>query len=130
REFADLDDRTLSRLLMDRGINSDTASRLVVFLSMAYCRSLLTPLGAKFSEYFRAALSDGTLSSPRLLTDEPLWVQATNYARSEVESGINGRDILLVAGRSAEFDAANQLLKRGSALEDVLFDISTIHWPS
>jgi hypothetical protein len=50
------------------------------------------------------ALSDG-----RSLSSEPLWEAAVAFARTEVEHGVPGKDLLALAARSAEFDAANQL---------------------
>ena len=43
------------------------------------------------------------------------------FARTEVEHGVPGKDLLVLAARSAEFDAANQLLNRGAKLHDLAF---------
>ena len=43
------------------------------------------------------------------------------FARTEVEHGVPGKDVLALAVHSAEFDAANQLLNRGAKLSDLAF---------
>ena len=43
------------------------------------------------------------------------------FARTEVEHGVPGKDLLVLAARSAEFDAANHLLNRGAKLSDLAF---------
>jgi hypothetical protein len=41
---------------------------------------------------------------------EPLCEAAVAFARTEAEHGVLGKDLLALAARSGEFDAAHQLL--------------------
>jgi len=96
------------------------AARLVVFLPSVYCRIMLRKSGAQFSASFRRLLAEG-ISPEKPLSSEPVWDEAMLFANREIERGISSQDILLIAARSAEFDAANQLLNQGSKLEDISF---------
>jgi hypothetical protein len=129
RNSPDLDDSEVYRQLVADGVEGQAASRLVLFLPMIYCRLLLAGSGARFSDTFRSRLSDGTLSLEGRLIDEQSWNEAMEFAQAEIASGVSGTDLLVVAGRSAEFDAANQLLNHGSKLEDLRFVAPTIRWP-
>ena len=42
---------------------------------------------------------------------------------------VSKQDILVIAARSAEFNAANQLLNRGSKLENLRFTPILLPWP-
>jgi len=111
------------------GIDPRTAARLVEFLPSAYCRVMLANRGVQFSEMFRRRLSDGSLSPERPLLSEPTWCKLLDYARQEIAGGISQRDLLAVAGRSAEFDATNQLLNKGVRLKNVRLTAIFFPWP-
>jgi hypothetical protein len=51
------------------------------------------------------------------------------FACKELESGVSARDLLAVAMRSAEFDAANQVLYKRAKLEDIAFTPVVLMWP-
>ena len=89
-------------------------------VSMVYCRLIFRDSGARFSDSFRRMLPGGT-SQELPLSSEPVWNAALAFARAEVERGVSGKDLPAVAGRSAEFDAANKLLQQGSKLENLAF---------
>jgi hypothetical protein len=106
--------------LVAAGIERQLAARLVEFLPLAYCRLILAATGARFSNTFCRVLKDGTFEE-RLLSDEPVWNAAVAFADAERERGVPGEELLIVAARSAEFQAANQLLQGGSKLENLAF---------
>lgn len=128
RSSTALDDAAIYKVLIADGVERESAARLVVFLPMVYCRLLLANSGAIFSNKYRSTLPDGTVSLVKLLVNEPLWNEAMEFAKAEIEGGVSGQDVLAIAGRSAEFHAANQLLERGSKLENLGFDAPTIRW--
>jgi hypothetical protein len=105
------------------------AARLIGFLPIAYCRLILQAPGARFSETLQQVLPDGGISSERSLSSEPLWEAAMAFARTEVEHGVPGKDLLALAARSGEFDAANQLLNRGAKLHGLAFAPALLLWP-
>jgi hypothetical protein len=123
-----LDDVAIYKVLVADGVERQSAARLVAFLPMVYCRLLLASSGARFSNKYRSMLPDGTMSPVKLLANEPLWNSAMEFAKAEINGGISAEDVLSIAGRAAEFHAANQLLKRGSKLENLGFDAPTIRW--
>ena len=51
------------------------------------------------------------------------------FARTEVEHGVPGKDLLVLAGTSGEIDAANQLLNRGAKLHGLAFAPALLLWP-
>lgn len=129
RSSQEMDDGEIHRVLVDFGIDSKSAARLVELVPMAYCRALLENTGAHFPETFQRYRIDGTVSPATPLISEPIWQAALDYARREIERGISLNQKLRVAGRSAEFKAANELLHKGSKLEDLRFAPPIFVWP-
>jgi hypothetical protein len=115
------DDDQVYRAVIASGVETQLAARLVEFLPIAYCRLILASSGARFSNTFRRVLPDGTFAE-QLLSAEPVWNAVVGFAEGEKERNVPAGDLLAVAARSAEFDAANQLLKSGSKLENLCFE--------
>jgi hypothetical protein len=130
RSSPTLSDDELLRILVEDGIDRVSAACLIRFLPMAYCRLILGASGARFSDTLRRILPDGRISSERLLSSEPLWTAATAFASVELEQGVAAADLLVLAARSAEFDAANQLLNQGSLLKNLAFGPPLLLWPA
>jgi hypothetical protein len=128
RSLRNLDDLCIYKALVTEGIEHPVAVRLVEFIPLAYGRFLLAKSGAKFSDYFQRRLPNG-VSEKRPLTSEPLWRAALAFARAESERGISASDFLAVAARSAEFNVANQMLNKGSKLENLVFTPYLFPWP-
>jgi|HubBroStandDraft_2_1064218.scaffolds.fasta_scaffold197725_2 hypothetical protein len=129
RKSSALDDRAVFNALVAEGLEAPVAARLVVFLPMVYARLLLEKTGARFPDKFRSVLPDGRFSALTEFSDEPLWIESMEFAKAEIASGVRSQDLMTIGGRSAEFDAANQLLNRGSKLSGIAFDTPTIRWP-
>jgi hypothetical protein len=129
RSRTDLGDVAIYRDLAGHGVERPIAARLVEFLPMVYCRLIFLKSGLRFPETYRRALSDGTYSPPISLSSDTLWNEAKEFAETEIKSGVNGERLLAIAGRSAEFDAANQLLNSGSKLEDIKLTEPVLLWP-
>jgi hypothetical protein len=128
RTSPDMDDYDVYRKLSREGIQRQRAARLVEFLPLAYCRLILQKTGAQFSATFRRATPAGAISE-HAFSSEPIWGAAVAFASEEVERGVPGKDLLAIAARSAEFDAANQLLNAGSKLQNVVFVSPVLPWP-
>lgn len=105
----DLDDESVFRALVDKGVERSLAARIVEFLPIAYCRVLLLKSGVQFSNSFTRSASPLKTQS---LSSEPVWLPFLAYAESEIRSGATSEEILMVAGRSAEFHAINQMLHK------------------
>jgi hypothetical protein len=64
----------------------------------------------------------GKLTSAQIpLNSEPVWIAVLDFARREIQQGLSRDDMLRLAGRSAEFHAANKALHHGSKLENLAF---------
>jgi len=129
RAGPDIEDTAMFIQLVDLGIERALAARLVEFLPTVYFRLILAKTGLRFPDKYRRVLPDGTLSPPICFSTEPIWNAAMEFAASEIKAGIAGRALLLIAGRSAEFDAVNKLLNSGSGLESIAIDVPTFRWP-
>lgn len=128
RTSAKLGDEELFRTLVNQGMKKKLAARLVEFLPIAYCRLILRSTGARFSNAFRRVQPNGE-TQQQLLSSDPIWRGIVRFADAEVDRGVQGKDLLLVAARSAEFHAANQLLNDGSKLENIAFASPVLMWP-
>jgi hypothetical protein len=128
RQAPNLEDKEIYQALLAEGVERQLAAGLVEFLPIAYCRLILADSGLRFSTTFRRVLSDGTIRE-QPFSSEPVWNAAVAFARAEVERGATPKDLLAVAGRSAEFDAANQLLHSGSKLKDIALTVPLLTWP-
>jgi hypothetical protein len=128
RKSQHLSDEQVHRELTQEGIDPSVAARLLEFLPIAYARLILGRSGAKFSNSFQRLRPDGCLVEQALST-EPFWTAAIRFAQSEVVQGVAASELLAIAARSAELHAANQLLNKGSTLENVVFNPPVLTWP-
>lgn len=124
-----LGQRNLAHRLVAAGIEHTIALRLVEFLPIAYCRSIFADAGVRHCDCFRRKLADGELSAERPLDSEPVWSIMLSFARAEKRSGVTGKALLVIAARSSEFDAVNQLTNQGSKLEDIVLTPTVLQWP-
>lgn len=120
RSSPSLGDVELYHKLIANGIEAELATSLVQLLPIAYCRVILGNSGARFSNSFRRLRADGTFDT-ELFASVPVWNLVLAFAQSERESGVSKEEMLAIAARSAEFEAANQLLNTGSQLKDLVF---------
>ncbi|MCC6538969.1 MAG: hypothetical protein IT162_15550 [Bryobacterales bacterium] len=126
RAPADADDLALLREIAATGIDRRTAARMVEFIPMAFCRVFLEHTGAEFAGTFRR----GSPQAPsRDLLTEPVWRAALAYAREEVRRGVTEEDVLALAGRSAEFNVASQLMTGDTKLSEIRFTEPLLMWP-
>jgi hypothetical protein len=128
RELPNSSDEEVFRKLVGTGVERQYAARLVEFLPMAYCRLLLGKAGIHFSEMFQRMTSSGDLTAEQPLSSEPVWEEVVSFAQAEARRGAFKEDVLAVAGRSAELDAVNQLLKQGSKPEGLILTTASLKW--
>lgn len=127
RSSPSLEHDEIFRRLVVAGAPHREAARLVEFLPIAYCHVLFPEV--QFSQTFERRLPDGSTSSERLLSSEPIWNVAVAFASAEAERSTPRKDLLTVAAQSAEFSAMNDLLNRGSQLKDLRFTSVVLMWP-
>jgi hypothetical protein len=75
---------------------------------------------------FQRRLHDGALSPERTLASEPLWAEIRSFVSKERKQGVTSNDLRAIAGRSAEFDAVNQLLNQGAKSEDIVLSTTVL----
>jgi len=121
------DDEIFGTLVRD-GVESRLAARIVEFLPIAYGRLILSKSGARFSDLFQRRTAGGEIVEGAL-SEEPVWRAVLDFGRAEISRGISANELLLVAARSAEFDASNRLLNAGSKLENLVFTPTILAWP-
>jgi hypothetical protein len=126
RESPDASDDDIYRKVIAASVEPKHAARLVEFLPMAYCRLILASTGTRFSVMFRRRQHDGSLSHEQTLASEPLWSEIMSFAKAEQAAS---KDLLAIASHSAEFDAVNQLVNRGSKPEDIALSTTVLMWP-
>jgi hypothetical protein len=126
RNSPQLDDKSVFRALVERGIERSLAAQIVEFLPSAYCRVFFLNSGAQFSNSFTRTESPRKIQSFSWL---PVWVTFLAYAESEIRGGAGRHQLMMVAGRSAEFHAINQLLDKGSELKNVVLTPMSLQWP-
>jgi len=126
RESPELDDENVFRALVDRGVERSLAARIVEFLPIAFCRVLLLNSGVQFSNSVVRAASPRKIQS---LSCEPVWIPFLAYAESEIRGGGARREMLMVARRSAEFQAINQMLDKGAELKNLVLTPISLMWP-
>src|SRR5258708_7764460 len=124
-----LQDAEIYQTLVVRGVQPDDAGRLVEFLPMVYCRLIFADRGVRFSDTFRRILQDGSVSQEQPFSSQPVWNAAMTFAREEIKRGVLKEDLLAIAGRSAEYDAVNQLLQKGSKLQNIVLTTPVLNWP-
>ncbi|HTD56433.1 MAG TPA: hypothetical protein VK670_13675 [Silvibacterium sp.] len=129
RRFPHLSNDQIFWKLVGSGVDKRRAARLVEFVPVAYSRLLLGKLGVRFSNSFQRAISTGMLSEKQSLSSDPVWHEVVRFATADVEQGIAKNDLLAIAGRSAEFDAVNQLLNNGSRATDLVLSTIQFQWP-
>jgi hypothetical protein len=129
RELPNSSDEEVFRKLVGAGVERQYAARLVEFLPMAYGRLLLGKTGVHFSEMFQRMTPNGDLTAEQPLSSESVWEEVMSFAQAEARRGASKEDVLAVAGRSAELDAANQLLNQGSKPKDLILTTALLKWP-
>jgi hypothetical protein len=128
RNYPALTDEAIYHKLVKHGLSRVVAARLVEFLPSAYCRVILESTGARFAESFRRKRRDGTISHEIELKSDPIWNAVIAFAQKDVNAGLSREAKLRLAGRSAEFQAANKLLYQGSKLENIAFTSAVLPW--
>ena len=76
RSSPELTDDVIYQVLVSKRIERRLAARLVEFLSVAYCRVILEPTGARFPDTFQRSRQDGTTVAPLPLASEQVWTAA------------------------------------------------------
>jgi hypothetical protein len=129
RSTADLEDIEVHKALVDRGFDYVVAARIVEFMPSAFAHVFFANTGVQMSSYFQRMLPDGRISESRALNEEPIWRAVLAFAHSEIATGVSKEDFMLLTMRSAEFQGVNEMLNRGSKLENLVMTPTLLPWP-
>ncbi|GHN01645.1 hypothetical protein WSM22_31340 [Cytophagales bacterium WSM2-2] len=116
RDSREMDEEQLRNHLLTNGVPELEARELIIFLPMAFCRQLLPELSwpSSYYDYF----ADET-KIKRKYSDNKRYMVMKEETEKYWTGNPNNEWVLNIAGRSAEFNAINQLLNSGGRLEDV-----------
>ena len=89
-------DDEIYRKVVGAGVEPKHAARLVEFLPLAYCRSILAGTGPRFSDMFQWRRQNGSLSPERTLGSEPVWTEIMSFAKAEQSRGVTTTDLLAI----------------------------------
>lgn len=123
----DLSDEYVFEELVKAGVERVYAARLIEFIPSVYCRLLLSQSGVRFSgKFLRESNSHGG-SPEHLLASDPVWLEIAGYAARHPPPGQN--ELLRIVARSAEFGVINQMLNKGSRMQDLILSPLVLKWP-
>jgi len=113
-----ISDDDLAMELEHMGWASDLADRLGVFVPLAFGRVFLAADPPQFSDEYKILDEDSKRSAWAELSNEPIYVLATELAQVWQRSG-DLEKLEAVASRSAETQAVQQLLAEGGRPSDI-----------
>ena len=125
RQSPDSTDIDVFESLLAIGLCRQHSARLVELLPIAYSRAMFQKSNVRFSDSF---YREGS-AEIKNLSDEPIWSTISTFAADEIKRGITSRDLFLIAARSAELDAINQLLNNGGTLDNLVIHSLVFLWP-
>jgi hypothetical protein len=128
RRSSSLEDFDLWLALVEVGLDRQVAPRLVELLPSVYCRILLRNFGCRFAKEYERKGTDGKNERRVALSTDTVWNVSSAFAEKEAAT-VSGQDLLAIAVRSPEFDAANKLLNEGSDLREIQFTPLLLTWP-
>lgn len=119
------------QLLTALGTSRVAASEILAFLPIVYARELLRRSGcANFSSNYSRRLPESKKVSPPIpLARKPAWRACESFLRGDIASGSKGDDLLMIAARSAEFQAAHEMLNAGTEVQDLVFKTLLLDLP-
>jgi len=121
RDHAELDDADVVSALVRDGVETELAERLVEFLPLAFYRAMVPSRPGQFADHYVRMAPDGSASPDRKLAKEPVYIAAMKEARAELASGTSREEYELIAGRSSEAAAVNDLLQQGGSVANAIF---------
>ena len=115
-EASEMENEELHEYLLQNGIPEFDAGEIIVFLPMAFCRQLLPDVKwlPEYIDYYSEKKKIKKVykeNSRYLIIEEETEKYWNENPANEV--------VLNIAGRSAEYNAINQMLKDGGKLENV-----------
>jgi hypothetical protein len=115
-EGSKLENEELLEYLIQKGIPEFEANEIILFLPTAFCRKLLPKLNwpSKYVDYYSKMKQIS-----KKYQDNERYTIMENETNKYWNDKPTNEVVLNIAGRSAEFDAINQMLNDGGELENV-----------
>lgn len=121
------DSKLIERLVAD-GVERSYATRLVLFIPVAYARLVLGSFCVKFSDYFLRSYGEGRVSAEQRLDSDAVWLEVRNSAEAHIRV-LSRDERRWIAGRSPEFKVINQVLNDGLEIKDSVLSPLVVWWP-
>ena len=113
-----LTDREIVDRLLGAACSRLEAEKLVAFVPTACGRVLLSEMGVSFPDTYTGMREDGSVGEPQRLSSDPDWNAIQRFVTAQKAANLGA--IRLVGTRSAEFDAANKAIQKGSSPADLV----------
>ncbi len=117
-KYSNSEDIEIFNILILQGIDKNIAKKIIQFVPLAFCRVILESSGIVFSNYYQVSEYNGEISELRPLQDEEVFNEAIAIAIAN-SSSLCGDELLVIAGRSAEFNVINELLNEGAFMNEL-----------
>lgn len=119
------------KALKNSDIPLPLAEKLLEFMPLAFGRAFMKDLGVNFTdEYVRYVQEDGKIIEKQRgkLKSEPVFTESLKMASEMVSKRIAGEDCQFVAFTSAEFNAVNEAMNKGSQPQNLVFTELYLQW--
>lgn len=109
----------IADLLKEQGMDEDLIDDLVVFIPFAFGRTVFKGLPFRDHYWLLNATTDRKVR--KAFTDNEVYMAALEAAERKKTEGMNGDNFLCICAGSSEIRAMNQLLHKGSEIENIRF---------
>lgn len=120
------DEQVLIQNLISQGIDEKTAGDLVDFIPIAFTRVGLDHLNIDFQDYVQYVDKIGRVKEKRKLIDIPIYAEAVRFAKEDAGLFVDNEEFLTIESYSAEFKVINDMLNKGSRIEDLVISPVTM----
>lgn len=126
RDNPQAEEETLITKLINQGIDEQTAGDLVDFIPIAFTRAGLEHLNINFQDYVQRVDRKGNVIEKKKLIDIPIYAEAFRFAKEDAGLFIDNDEFLAIESYNAEFKVINDMLNKGSKIEDLVISPVTM----
>ncbi len=120
------DEEFLIQNLVNQGIDKKAAGDLVDFIPIAFTRVGLEPLNVNFQDFVQFVDKKGNIVEKKKLLDIPIYIEAVRFAKEDAGLFIDNDEFLTIESYNAEFKVINDMLNKGSRIEDLVISPVTM----
>lgn len=126
RDNPQTDEEELIQDLVIQGIDEETAGDLVDFIPIAFTRIGLEHLHINFQDHIQRVDRKGNVTEKKKLADIPIYTEALRFAKEDAGLFVDSDQFLTIASYNAEFKVVNEMLNKGSKIEDLVISPVTM----